>query len=270
MLRHSAIERYDGSSTDDDSSRLFIVRSPRNKTTTDDNNTIHSQLPQSTARPYARLDSRSWSRLHCTALSWLLAAACLLLCLVILMLLASLPTSLSTSLRLSSFLSTSPSIALPYSAVLSAFLSTLPPHLNYQLPNHTCLLFSHDPAYPPCPLPPTPPPLSSITHITAAFTVCGTDVQQFAVTHLKSWMLQQPPNTTYTFYVLTDDISAQAQHFNHVVSHWPRQPQLHFLDILSLPARYHAYLNDFKRCATARVYLPLLLPPTTTRIATWT
>ena len=272
MLRHSAVEVRDEASTDvEDDSRL-LVRPAHNKLNHDNNN-HHSSTPAAAARLHARLEGRSGSRWQCTTLSWLLTVLCLLLCVVILLLLLLLSSSSSTpslytSLPLTSFLSSSsPTSTEPYSSTLSTFLSTLPPALNYQQPNHTCILFSHDPAYPPCPLPPVLPPHPPNTNITAAFTVCGSDVQQYALTHLKSWMLQQPPNTSYTFYILTDDVKAQSTHFDSVVSRWPRQPQLHWLDILSLPRPYHWYLNEFKRCATARVWLPLLLPSHIHRIA---
>ena len=253
MLRHtSSVERSDDVASEGDE-----VNNPL----------LHQVAPHRLAAARARpwRDSCSPCRLQCTALSWLLTAACLLLCGVVLALLSTSPTFATTSQSLSSLLSFAPS-AEPYSATLLTYLSALPPALNYQHANHTCVLWSHDPAYPPCPLPPAPP-LPASTHITAAFTVCGSEVQQFALTHLKSWLLQQPRNTTYEFYVLSDDVAKQTAHFERVVSRWPRRPTLHWLDILSLPPLYQSYLNEFKRCATARVYLPLLLPPHVHRIA---
>ena len=258
MLRHTAVDCSDDTATDHDTDSSLLLRPSHNKL----NHDINHSSPPATA---TRLRSGGW--LQCTPLSWLLTVVCLLLCGFVLVLLSSSSTSFATSLPLPAFLSRATTVPEPYHATLAAFLSALPPALNYQHPNHTCVLFSHDPAYPPCPLPATPPPLPATTRIDAAFTVCGSDVRQYAVTHLKSWMLQQPPNTTYTFYILTDDITAQRTHFERVMTHWPRQPDVHWLDILSLPGLYQSYLNDFKRCATARVYLPLLLPPTVHRIA---
>ena len=261
MLRHSAAERNDDASTDvDDDSVSLLLRPAQSKVNHESNHSSPARL-----RTW-RESGTSW--IQCTPLSWLLSVVCTLLCGVILLLLSSSSAMVGSSLRLPAFFSSSLSPgSVPYSTTLSTFLSALPPTLNYQRPNHTCVLFSHDPAYPPCPLPPTPPPLLPATHIIAAFTVCGTEVQQYALTHLKSWLLQQSANTSYTFYILTDDIKAQSAHFHTVMSHWPRQADIRWLDILSLPPQYQSYLNEFKRCATARVYLPLLLPSHVHRIA---
>ena len=299
MYRYTPVDRFDGPSSDTDrlisrvasSNKLShianidiishtqspspLVRSVNHSQTSSPAQLVrsinHSQSssPAQVVRTIARPDSRSSSRLHCSPLSWMLTVLCLLLCLVIAILLQAPSSAFSASQQLSAYLSTppaaSPPSAVPYSTTLSTFLATLPPALNYQHPNHTCVLFSNDPAYPSCPLPPAPP-LHSTTHIDAALTVCGSDVQQYAITHLKSWMLHQPPNTTYTFYILTDDTALQSTHFSTILATWPRQPTLHFLNILTLASLYQSHLNEFKRCATARVYLPLLLPTTVQKV----
>ena len=124
--------------------------------------------------------------------------------------------------------------------------------------NRSCLLYSRHPEHPPCTAPLSDVQL--VSHISAASSLCGDGLREMAVTHLKSWMLHTPHDTPLSFFLLTDEVARQSEYVQGVVARWPRQPNITWLDLASLPDQYRAHLDDFRRCSTARIYLPLLLP----------
>ena len=124
--------------------------------------------------------------------------------------------------------------------------------------NRSCILYSRHPEHPPCTAPLSHVQL--VSHMYAASSLCGDAMREMALTHLKTWMLHTPHDTPLSFFLLTDEVERQSEHVHGVVARWPRQPNITWLDLASLPDQYRAHLNDFRRCSTARIYLPLLLP----------
>ena len=159
--------------------------------------------------------------------------------------------------------------SLPFTHAVTSSSTPYDFHWDYLHPNRTCLLYSRHPAHPPCRVPSalvrSP---ATVESMSIAFTVCGTgEIQLLSIVHLKSWLLHQPATMSLSVYILTDDVAAQRSFFDPILHRWPRQPNITWLDATSLSSQYQAFLDDFGRCATARVFIPILLPPSVDLIA---
>ena len=123
-----------------------------------------------------------------------------------------------------------------------------------------------------------------VTEVHVAYSVCGLAVQELALTSLKTLLLYRHSSVTLHVWLLLSPFSAQRDFISATLQRWPAEQQphpinphatatfLHFLDIYELMAqsdllrRATLHLHLFKQCATTRLWLAHLLPPTVSTV----
>ena len=153
--------------------------------------------------------------------------------------------------------------------------------------NATCLLYHKTAERPQCILPSTNDDL--ITEMNVVWTICGETVRELAITSMKSFILHRHSTTKLHIWLLLSPYDTQRQYITDTMARWPSEFQpypinnetvseanssviIHFLNMDTLMEkqsnsstilqRAKPFLGLFKQCATTRLWLPQLLPPT--------
>ena len=141
-----------------------------------------------------------------------------------------------------------------------------------------CLLFHETNARPRCVLPRTNDDL--VREANVAYSVCGPNVREMALTSIKSFILHRHSSVTLHFWLVLSPFEQQKKFINSTIARWPVEHQpwpinrdhspsvfLHYLDMDHLMAANSSilhtaqpFLNLFKQCSTIRLWLPQLLP----------
>ena len=142
-----------------------------------------------------------------------------------------------------------------------------------------CLLFHETAERKRCVLPRTNNELVREAHV--AYSVCGHDVQEMAVTSIKSFILHRHSSVTLHVWLILSPYDNQTRFLNDTISRWPAQHQpypirnatdatvfLHYIDLDAVLAsdfspvlnRAKRHLALFKPCSSIRLWLPQLLP----------